>query len=747
VGLAEAIAHQAAIAIHNSRLVQALERSAIEIRRRATAEQALREIATRITAIRDPTELLQQVTDSARRLLDAERSQLDIVDPATGLIRWTTASGEGPFAGDLPGTREGVAAEVGINSIAIEERRVVATPDYLADPRIRHVPESDAFVERVGIRSVLAAPLMSDTDLLGILKVATTRLDAFDEEDANLMAAFADQVVVAIQNARLIDELGRSREEISRRADAERAVREIAANISALRDVEAILQQTVDEARRLLASSSARIDMLDDDGKTLRWAYASGEDAIRKHDTGFDAQFAVGEGVSGLTVATGRAFRTGDYLADDRFTHVQPSDALVEATGFRSVLSAPLLGETGPLGALSVSSELPDHYDDGQADLLQALADQAAIAIQNARLIGELRASRSTLARRADEERAVREIAARISATQGAQDVLQRTVDEAARLLDADEARIDLIDDRSGLFRWAYHSASSSSLTTWDWPDEPDERVDQGVSGRAVMERVVAWTGDYLNDKTFEHASGPDGFVRASGIKSVMSAPLLGEGVPFGAITIYTSRLDAWGQDDARLIEAIATQASIAIQTARLIEELDASTTELARRADAEQSLREIAAQITATRDPGSLLQQVVEAAQRLVGADGAVLDLVEPSGDLLRWAFDAGVAHFFTPEQIANMTIPVGIGATGLAVAENRVITDGEDPKSLFPDSEVNDLFFDSTGFRSMIIAPISGESGPLGALEVYSTRPAAFDDDDAGVIRSLAAQGAIAI
>ena len=755
VGLAEALAHQAAIAIHNSRLIQALERSTDEIRRRATAEQALREIAARITAITDPGELLQQVTDSGRRLLNGERSQLDIIEPATGLIRWTNASGDGIFGIGLPGTTQGTPADVGINGAAIEAGTVVITADYLTDPRIHHVADSDAYVARAGIHSVVAAPLMSDTDVLGILKVASTREGAWDDEDAALMAAFADQVVVAIQNARLIDELGRSREELTRRADAEKTVREIAADISALRDVEAILQQTVDEARRLLDSSSARIDMLDDDGVTLRWAYASGEDAVRSKATGFDREFRVGEGIAGLTVETGRPIRTGDYLADPAFPHTDRSDDLVRATGFRSVLSAPLRGETGPLGAISVSSALPDHYDDNQRDLLLALADQAAIAIQNARLIAELNSSRSMLARRADEERAVREIAARISATRDAQDVLQRTVDEAARLLDADEARIDLIDDRSGLLRWAYHSATTTPNDKWDWPemgsDETglyrDERLDEGVSGIAVTERRVAWTGDYLNDPAFTHGAGPDAFAAEANINSVMSAPLLGEGVPFGAITIYTTRLHAWGDDEARLLEAIATQASIGIQTARLIEELDASSMELARRAEAEQSLREIAAEITATRDPRSLLQQVVDAAQRLVGADGSVLDLVEPDGATIRWAFDAGVAHHFTPDEIAQMTIPIGVGATGEAVAENRVITASGNLKALFPDSEINDRFFDGTGFESMIVAPVSGEGGALGALEVYSTRSAAFDDDDAGVIRSLAAQAAIAI
>ena len=91
-------------------------------------------------------------------------------------------------------------------------------------------------------------------------------------------------------------------------------------------------------------------------------------------------------------------------------------------------------------------------------------------------------------------------------------------------------------------------------------------------------------------------------------------------------------------------------------------------------------------------------------------------------------------MAHLFNADEIAHMTIPVGVGATGLAVAENRVITASDDPRLLFPDSEINDRFFDGTGFRSMIVAPVDGEAGPLGALEVYAVRPAAFDDDDAG-------------
>ena len=122
------------------------------------------------------------------------------------------------------------------------------------------------------------------------------------------------------------------------------------------------------------------------------------------------------------------------------------SDKLVEITGFRSVLSAPLRGEAGPLGALTVSSHRVDAYDDAQAGLLQALADQAAIAIQNARLIAELNRSRGELARRADAQQSLREIGARITAIREPGPLLQQVVDAAKRLVGGDGAILDLVD-------------------------------------------------------------------------------------------------------------------------------------------------------------------------------------------------------------------------------------------------------------------------------------------------------------
>ena len=125
--------------------------------------------------------------------------------------------------------------------------------------------------------------------------------------------------------------------------------------------------------------------------------------------------------------------------------------------------------------------------------------------------MADLTASQHEVARRAEAERSLRQIAARISAIREPGTIIQETVDEAARLLGADGARIDLIDPALKLLRGAYMSGGARP-TEEEWPDTPDETLDTGVSGLCVAEAATFSTGDYLADERFRH--GRVGHVR-----------------------------------------------------------------------------------------------------------------------------------------------------------------------------------------------------------------------------------------
>ena len=280
-------------------------------------------------------------------------------------------------------------------------------------------------------------------------------------------------------------------------------------------------------------------------------------------------------------------------------------------------------------------------------------------------------------------ERALREIGGRIIALRHPEDVLQRSVDEAARLLGADGARIDILDETSGALYWAYDATTGRRPGLGPIAGSGEAQAGEGISGRAVRELQPVFTGDYLNDDRFEHASAPDEHVRR------YSDPLCRGGAahrrasgPLGTLTVYTGEPDAFSPDDARLIEALAGQAAIAMTNAGLIEELDRSRAEFSRRADAERALREIAARITAIRDPVELLQHVVDEAARLLRAERVRIDLIMPAAGRVGFTHFPGAGDIIGGAAVDEEGRPFTFGASGKAIATGQTVVSTRLPR-----------------------------------------------------------------
>src|SRR6185503_1305884 len=155
-------------------------------------------------------------------------------------------------------------------------------------------------------------------------------------------------------------------------------------------------------------------------------------------------------------------------------------------------------------------------------------------------------------------------------------------------------------------------------------------------------------------------------------IRSVIAVPLAGDGAPLGTLAVVSREVGAYDDADGEVLTALATQASIAIRNARLIEELARSRAVIERRAEAEQALREIAARITAIRRPGDLLQRIVDEALRLLRADGAVIDEFDENEGVLVTAYDAGLTEE-QRESVRATRLRAGEGLSGRAMAEGR--------------------------------------------------------------------------
>ena len=142
----------------------------------------------------------------------------------------------------------------------------------------------------------------------------------------------------------------------------------------------------------------------------------------------------------------------------------------------------------------------------------------------------------------------------------------------------------------------------------------------------------------------------------------LVAVPLVGDRGPLGTLTVYTGEIDAFGEADAGLLEALAGQAAIAMTNAGLIARLAASQADERRRADEERALREIAARITAIRDPSDLLQDVVDEAARLLRAERVRIDLIGPDVGRVGYTFMGAGRHIGggPGEPVRDVVLPI---------------------------------------------------------------------------------------
>ncbi|HYM84213.1 MAG TPA: GAF domain-containing protein, partial [Candidatus Dormibacteraeota bacterium] len=740
VALVRTLAAHAATSIANRRLIADLARAREAEARRAEVERALREIAMRISAVRDTDALLQLVVDEAARLLGADGARIDLLDPRSGGLYWAydAMTGRRPGLGPIQGEGEAQAGE-GISGRAVSERRVVRTGDYLHDERFTHASAPDDHARRHRIDSALAAPLLADDDPFGTLTVYTSGTDAFGPDDDAVLMALASQAGVAIRNARLFEALATSREESARRADSERTLREVASRIASIHEPARLLQEILDQAAALLGAERAQLDLVEPIGDFAQWTFPPDSSASRA--AGGVPRFGIG----GHALRSGRAVWTGDYLADRSFRHGASTDRFVREAGLRSIVAAPLATDGRLVGVIQLGTSRAAAYGPEDAALLESLATVSAVGIANVRLIAELDRSRDEVARRADAERALREISGRLATLRAPGDVLGRVLEEAVRLLGARGGVIDLLDPATGRFEWA-HEAGVPPAERAEWIRRG---AGEAIVRRAVADGAVVRSDDYPADKRFETEAQHRAFLRRAGVRSLVVAPLVGEGIALGTLGVFSDIPGRWGGQDAELLGVLADQAAIAVTNARLIDELGGSREELSRRVDTERALREIAARITALGEPGEVLQQIVEESRRLLDSDGAHLTLMSEDGSHVYPVVVAGGGDAADAAWMRTQRFPLEGGLNGLAAGLGEALWTRDylvDPR--IPHEADDQEVAERMALRGMAVAPLRAPEGEVvGTLAISHAQPRDIAPGELELLQGLADHAAIAV
>ncbi|HEX2194509.1 MAG TPA: PAS domain S-box protein [Candidatus Limnocylindria bacterium] len=452
-----------------------------------------------------------------------------------------------------------------------------------------------------------------------------------------------------------------------------------------------LLQSAVTEVARLLDADGAMIYLLDEASGELRFAHDAGITDPEARRLIRDLTLPVGMGMFGTAVARGRLTVTDDYPADRRFTHSPVADRIVQAAGMRSMAVAPLLANGRPLGAMGAYSSRPAAFSEAEIALLRALADHAATAIANQRLMAQLTAS----------EQRYRNL------VEGSPDVVWAT-DAAGNFTFLSETVEQLTGRRS------------DELLGRHWS------VIVAAEDREEFQRV--WRDSQLSGDEERRARFR---IQRDG----------------GALVIAELR----GRE--RLVNGRSAGAHGSIRdvtdVARLEQSLRNQADELALRVETQKTLHAITSRITAIRNPEEVLQQVVDAAQRLLGSDGAHLTLRDPDAPILRPHVIAGGMDEAARQWLAGMEFPIGGGMNGLAAESGRPVWTHDylvDPR--IPHTDEDQDVANRMGLRGMAVAPLRAPGGEVfGTLAISYVEPRDIGDDQIQLLQGLADVGAIAI
>jgi two-component system NtrC family sensor kinase len=504
------------------------------------------------------------IVEKAARLCDAYGGALWIVE--NGMARATGGRGGNmpePFYDYVEHESVPVRYLLGRDG---QDRPFVHTADLKATrPYQQGVPFFVANVDLGAARTSLGVPLMEAGTLIGVFTLIRREVRPFTENQIAVVQNFAAQAVIAIQNARLFNE---TKEALERQTATADILKVIASSPS---DVQPVFDAIATSANRLIGGFSATVFRFADNLLHL----VAFTPINPRDDEALKASFP--RSLEELPLLG--LVRGGD-VAQITDTETSPEvRALARSRGFRSMLFAPLMNDGAPIGMISVTRKEPGTFAARHVELLRTFADQAVIAIENARLLAEVQARTEDLRESLQQQTATAEVLKVISRSAfDLQAVFDTLISSAVELSGAFNGTICL-RERDG-YRYLATSGIQGEFRDFLIEHPPTPGLGS-AAGRVILSGNVVSIPDVLKD--------PDYLVPAfdmNNTRSVLGVPLLRNDTVEGALVLSRIEPGLFSERQIELVQTFADQAVIAIENVRLFDEVQARTKELAASVD-----------------------------------------------------------------------------------------------------------------------------------------------------------------
>jgi GAF domain-containing protein len=604
-------------------------------------------------------------------------------------------------------------------------------------------PLGREIAQQYGHRTTLGVPLLVGNKAIGCLLVRRPVVEPFAKNQIALLQTFADQAVIAIENARLLGELRQRTDDLSESLEQQTATSEVLKVISSSPgQLEPVFNAMLKNAVRVCGAKFG----------ILYRSEGNGFRTVAMHDVprafaekrGREPFFIPPVGSPlGRVTQTRQVAQTTDVTSEQDYAEGEQGYAeghralkdLAELGGARTVASVPMLKDDELVGAITIFRQEVRPFTDKQIEIVKNFAAQAVIAIENTRLLNELRQRTDDLSEALEQQTATSEVLKIISSSPGElKPVFDAMLEKAMRVCEATFGHLATYDGTR--FHTVAIQGVPAPFAEYRRQNPPVYGPGTGTARLLAGERFVHFIDAADTDVYRQGDPNQRAVVDLGGARTMLVVPLLKDDALRGFITLYRQEVKPFTDKQIALVQNFAAQAVIAIENTRLLNELRES---LQQQTATSEVLKVISSSPT---DIQPVLDAVGENAARLCEANNAVIFRLD--GDLLRPVAQYGQIPITThPRQ----GLPVNRDTvTGRAVFERRTvhILDLAAEESEFPGSSRHARI---DGHRTTLATPLLREGVPIGAILIRRTEVRPFSQKQIELLSTFADQAAIAV
>ena len=514
-------------------------------------------------------------------------------------------------------------ASAGVIARVLRTKQVAHSADSAAEPN------PGVATTLGGARSIVGVPMLKDNELVGAIVIYRQEVRPFTDKQIELVSNFDNQAVIAIDNTRLLNELRESLQQQTATADVLKTIS------SSPGDLQPVFDAMLENATRICEAKLGNLFLRE--GDDFRAVAVHGESGYADWYRRDPMVVMRDHPISPLdrVIKTKQVIHIPDLLRDQSYLDRAPRIvSLADSAGARAIVVVPMLKESELIGAIAIYRQEVRPFTDRQIELLTNFAAQAVIAVENTRLLNELRESLQQQTATAD----VLKVISR--STFDLTSVLQTLVESAARLCDADAATITRQKDGRLVRGESYGYSPEFIEQLRALPVEPGRGT---TMGRVLLDGKVVHIEDVVTDPDYALRDAQ----KLGGYRTMLGVPMLREGVPIGVLTLTRQQKRPFTGKQIDLVTTFADQAVIAIENVRLFDEIQDKSRQLAEASQHKSAFlanmsHELRTPLNAIigvsemlREDAEVAKQDLEPLDRVLGAGRHLLALINDILDL----------------------------------------------------------------------------------------------------------------